>query len=131
MSMSDPISDMLTRIRNGQAAAKLEVRMPASKQKLAIAQLLKEEGYILDARVESQENKIDLIIQLKYYRGKPVIEIIKRVSTPGQRVYKGKKELPFVLNGLGIAIVSTSKGLMTDRTARVAGEGGEIIALVA
>lgn len=131
MSMSDPISDMLTRIRNGQAAAKLEVRMPASKQKLAIANLLKEEGYILDVRLESQEGKVDLIVQLKYYRGKPVIETIKRVSSPGQRVYKSKKELPLVLNGLGIAIISTSKGLMTDRAARAAGQGGEIIAFVA
>ncbi len=130
MSMSDPIADLLTRIRNGQVAGKREVRMPSSKLKLAVASLLKEEGYIADAKVEMLEDKPQLSVQLKYFQGKPVIATLQRVSTPGLRVYKGKKELPSVLNGLGIAIVSTSQGLMTDRSARAAGQGGEILATV-
>jgi small subunit ribosomal protein S8 len=131
MSMSDPIADMLTRIRNGQRANKLEVRMPASKMKLAMGNLLREEGFVGEVREEDKEGKRDLVVQLKYYRGQPVIEILQRVSSPGRRVYKGKKELPTVRGGLGISIVSTSKGLMTDKAARAAGEGGEIVAFVA
>ena len=130
MSMSDPIADLLTRIRNGQAAGKREVRMPSSKLKLAVANLLKDEGYITDAKVEMQEGKPQLSVELKYFQGKPVIETLQRVSRPGLRVYKGKKQLPSVLNGLGIAIVSTSQGLMSDRAARAAGQGGEILAIV-
>jgi small subunit ribosomal protein S8 len=130
MSMSDPIADLLTRIRNGQAAGKREVRMPSSKLKLAVANLLKAEGYITDAKVEMQEDKPQLSVELKYFQGKPVIETLQRVSRPGLRVYRGKKELPSVLNGLGIAIVSTSQGLMSDRAARAAGQGGEILATV-
>ena len=130
MSMSDPIADLLTRIRNGQAAGKREVRMPSSKLKLAVANLLKDEGYITDAKVEMPEGKPQLSVELKYFQGKPVIETLQRVSRPGLRVYKGKKQLPSVLNGLGIAIVSTSQGLMTDRAARAAGQGGEILAIV-
>lgn len=130
MSMSDPIADLLTRIRNGQAAGKREVRLPSSKLKLAVASLLKEEGYITDAKVELQDGKPKLCVELKYFQGKPVIETLQRVSTPGLRVYRGKKDLPSVLNGLGIAIVSTSRGLMTDRAARAAGQGGEVLATV-
>jgi small subunit ribosomal protein S8 len=128
--MSDPIADLLTRIRNGQAAGKREVRMPASKLKLAVASLLKDEGYINGAKVEDEAGKPQLIVELKYFQGKPVIESLQRVSRPGLRVYKGAKELPSVQNGLGIAIVSTSKGLMTDRAARAAGQGGEVLATV-
>jgi small subunit ribosomal protein S8 len=128
--MSDPIADLLTRIRNGQAAGKREVRMPSSKLKLAVASLLKDEGYITDAKVEMQEGKPQLSVELKYFQGKPVIATLQRVSRPGLRVYTGKKELPSVLNGLGIAIVSTSQGLMSDRAARAAGQGGEILATV-
>ena len=130
MSMSDPIADLLTRIRNGQAAGKREVRMPSSKLKLAVANLLKDEGYVTDAKVEKQGDKPQLSVELKYFQGKPVIETLQRVSRPGLRVYKGKKEVPSVLNGLGIAIVSTSQGLMTDRAARAAGQGGEILVTV-
>ena len=130
MSMSDPIADLLTRIRNGQAAGKREVRMPSSKLKLAVANLLTDEGYITDAKVEMPEGKPQLSVELKYFQGKPVIETLQRVSRPGLRVYKGKKQLPSVLNGLGIAIVSTSRGLMSDRAARAAGQGGEILAIV-
>ncbi len=130
MSMSDPLGDMLTRIRNGQAAGKKEVRMPSSKLKVAVANLLKDEGYLNAARVEEGEGKPSLTVELRYFQGKPVIESVKRVSRPGLRIYKGKKELPKVQGGLGIAIVSTSKGLMTDRAARAAGEGGEILAFV-
>jgi small subunit ribosomal protein S8 len=129
MSMSDPIADMLTRVRNGQAARKKVVEMPASKTKLAMAQLLKEEGYILDYSV-SDEIKPVLKIVLKYYQGKAVIAEIKRVSRPGLRIYKPKEKLPRVLGGLGIAIVSTSKGLMTDRRARAEGYGGEVLCVV-
>lgn len=131
MSMSDPIADMFTRIRNGQARGKVIIEMPSSKQKLAIARLLGDEGYIADASVEDVEGKPRLRIRLKYYRGRPVIEELRRVSKPGLRVYKGKGELPRVWGGLGIAIVSTSKGLMTDRAARRAGYGGEVLAYVA
>jgi small subunit ribosomal protein S8 len=129
--MSDPIADMLTRIRNGQARGKITIRMPASKQKKAIAELLKAEGYISDYSEHDDEGKAQLELRLKYFRGKPVIEELKRVSRPGLRIYRGRDELPSVWAGLGIAIVSTSKGLMTDRAAREAGHGGEIIAYVA
>ena len=129
MSMSDPIADMLTRVRNGQAARKKVVEMPASKTKLAIAQLLKAEGYILDYSV-STEVKPVLKIVLKYYQGKAVIADIKRISRPGLRIYKPKEKLPKILGGLGIAIVSTSKGLMTDRRARAEGYGGEVLCVV-
>jgi|TARA_Y100000034_G_scaffold53373_1_gene65532 small subunit ribosomal protein S8 len=128
--MTDPIADMFTRIRNGQSASKTAVTMPSSKLKVAIANLLKEEGYISDFNVEAG-TKPELTVELKYFEGKEVIETIKRVSRPGLRVYKGRDELPQVLAGLGIAIVSTSKGLMTDRAARTAGLGGEIIGFVA
>ena len=131
MSMSDPIADMLTRIRNGQQRGKITIVMPSSKQKLALAQLLKDEGYIADATVESNGPKSELFIKLKYFRGKPVIEFLKRVSRPGLRIYRAHDALPKVWGGLGVAIVSTSKGMMTDRAARQAGHGGEIIAYVA
>ena len=131
MSMSDPIADMLTRIRNGQQRGKITIVMPSSKKKLAIANLLKEEGYIADAQVEANGCKAQLVLKLKYYRGKPVIEFIKRVSRPGLRIYRSHEQLPRVWGGLGVAIVSTSRGLMTDRAARQAGHGGEIIAFVA
>jgi small subunit ribosomal protein S8 len=131
MSLSDPIADMLTRIRNGQARGKVTIRMPSSKQKQAIAALLKEEGYIGDAAVHEVDGKAELELRLKYFRGKPVIEELKRISRPGLRIYRGRNELPRVWGGLGIAIVSTSKGLMTDRAAREAGHGGELIAYVA
>jgi small subunit ribosomal protein S8 len=131
MSMSDPIADMLTRIRNGQQRGKITIVMPSSKQKVAIANLLKEEGYIADVQVETADAKARLVLKLKYFRGKPVIEFLKRVSRPGLRIYRGQDELPKVWGGLGVAIVSTSKGLMTDRAARQAGHGGEIIAYVA
>jgi small subunit ribosomal protein S8 len=128
--MQDPIADMLTRIRNGQAASKVSVAMPSSKQKVAIAQLLKEEGYIADYKV-SGDTKAELEVELKYFQGKPVVELIQRVSRPGLRIYKKRGELPKIMNGLGIAVVSTSKGVMTDRAARKAGMGGEIICYVA
>lgn len=131
MSMTDPIADMLTRVRNALSAGKLTVSMPSSKQKLAIAKLLQEEGFVGAASVQDIDGKPVLEIALKYYEGKPVIDMIKRVSRPGLRVYKGKDELPSVMNGLGIAVVSTSKGLMTDRAARKAGHGGEVICYVA
>lgn len=130
MSMHDPISDMLTRIRNAQRANKATVSMPASKLKKAIAQVLKEEGYIEDFAV-SADAKPSLDLQLKYYMGRPVIERIQRVSRPGLRVYKGSTQIPNVMNGLGIAIVTTSKGVMTDRKARASGVGGELLCIVA
>jgi len=130
MSMSDPIADMLTRIRNGQSANKADVAMPASKTKQSIAQVLKDEGYIADFSV-SKDAKPELTVSLKYFDGKSVIETIKRMSRPGLRVYKNKDELPKILNGLGIVIISTSKGMMTDRAARAAGMGGELICSVA
>jgi small subunit ribosomal protein S8 len=131
MSMTDPIADMLTRIRNALAAGKLTVAIPSSKQKMAIANLLKDEGYINDTSVKDIDGKPVLEISLKYYEGKPVIDLIQRVSRPGLRVYKGKDDLPNVMNGLGIAVVSTSNGLMTDRAARKAGHGGEVVCYVA
>lgn len=129
MSMSDPIADMLTRIRNGQSAAKAEVAMPASNMKKSIAEVLKNEGYIKDFSV-SDDAKAEMTVSLKYFEGRPVIEKIQRVSRPGLRIYKNKDELPQVLNGLGVAIISTSKGVMADREARAAGIGGEVICLV-
>ena len=129
MSMSDPVADMLTRIRNGQSAGKVDVAMPASNMKQAIAKVLKDEGYIKDFSVSS-DAKAEMTVSLKYFDGRPVIDSIKRVSRPGLRIYKNKDELPKVLNGLGIAIVSTSSGVMTDREARAAGHGGEVICLV-
>ena len=131
MSMQDPIADMLTRIRNALGANKSTVSMPASKKKLAIANVLKEEGYILEARIEGEAAKSQLIIDLKYHGGKPVIELIKRISRPGLRIYKGKDELPKVMGGLGVGVVSTSAGVMSDRAARKAGFGGEVICFVA
>lgn len=130
MSMQDPIADFLTRIRNGQAAGKIAVTMPSSRQKLAIANLLLQEGYLSAVR-ESGEVKKVLELELKYYQGKPVVEMIQRVSRPGLRVYKKARDLPRIMNGLGIAVVSTSRGLMTDRAARRDGLGGEIICYVA
>jgi len=130
MSMTDPIADMLTRIRNALGAQKQEVSMPSSKLKANIAQLLKDEGFISDFSVESSGGKSELKIALKYYQGKPVIEELRRVSRPGLRQYKAKDELPKVRGGLGIAIVSTSAGLMTDRAARKAGHGGEVLCFV-
>jgi small subunit ribosomal protein S8 len=131
MSMTDPIADMFTRIRNAQLTGKATVRMPSSKIKLALAKLLKDEGYILDSQVNDVEGKPELEIALKYYLGKPVIERLERVSRSGLRVYRGKDALPKVLGGLGISIVSTSSGVMTDAQARAKGLGGEVIGLVA
>ena len=131
MSMSDPIADMFTRIRNGQRVEKNAVSMPSSKLKVAIAQVLKDEGYIEGYEVSSEGAKSELKVELKYYAGRPVIERIERVSRPGLRVYKGSDALPQVMNGLGVAIVTTSKGVMTDRRARANGVGGEVIAYVA
>lgn len=131
MSMSDPIADMLTRIRNAQASERTSVAMPCSKVKVAIAQVLKDEGYIEDFKVSSEGPKSTLEVGLKYYAGRPVIEKIERVSRPGLRIYKGSKEIPQVMNGLGIAIVSTSRGVMTDRKARSSGVGGEVLCIVA
>ncbi len=131
MSMSDPISDMLTRIRNAQMAEKVTVAMPSSKLKAAIAKVLSDEGYVDGFKVIDKEGKPTLEIGLKYYADRPVIETIQRVSRPGLRVYKGSEEIPKVMNGLGIAIVSTSKGLMTDRKARANGIGGEVLCIVA
>ncbi|RMG58007.1 MAG: 30S ribosomal protein S8 [Gammaproteobacteria bacterium] len=131
MSMSDPIADMLTRIRNAQAAEKASVSLPSSKMKESLCKVLKDEGYIADYSVEENDGKPTLVIQLKYFGGKPVIEQVKRVSRPGLRIYRGKDELPRVIGGLGIAIVSTSKGVMTDRQAREMGVGGEVICTVA
>jgi len=130
MSMQDPIADMFTRIRNAQAANKVTVKMPASKQKVAIAKVLQDEGYITGYELESSI-KPELEITLKYFENKPVIESIQRVSRPGLRIYKKRNELPTVMGGLGIAVISTSKGLMTDRAARSAGLGGEILGYVA
>ena len=131
MSMTDPIADMLTRIRNAQMVDKGAVSMPASKIKVAIAGVLKDEGYIDDFAVREVEGKALLDIALKYYAGRPVIERIERVSKPGLRVYKGKDDLPRVMNGLGVAIVSTPKGVMTDRAARAGRVGGEVLCIVA
>ena len=131
MSMSDPIADMLTRIRNAQSVNKLSVSMPASKLKGAIAGVLKDEGYIDDFAVIANDGKPLLSISLKYYAGRPVIEKIDRVSKPGLRVYKGSQNIPKVMNGLGVTILSTSKGVMTDRKAQAAGIGGEVLCVVA
>jgi len=132
MSMSDPISDMLTRIRNAQLAEKATVKMPSSKLKVAIAEVLKSEGYVDGFNVIKENGgKATLEIILKYYGGSPVIEKIQRISRPGLRIYKGTNDIPSVMNGLGIAIVSTSKGLMTDRKARANGIGGEVLCVVA
>lgn len=131
MSMTDPIADMLTRIRNAQCVEKSDVAMPSSKLKVAIAQVLKDEGYIESFNVTTEGAKAELRIELKYYAGRPVIERIERVSKPGLRVYKGRADIPRVMNGLGIAIVSTPKGVMTDRKARTAGVGGEVLCYVA
>jgi small subunit ribosomal protein S8 len=128
--MSDPIADMLTRIRNAQATDKVSVAIPSSKVKLAIAKVLKDEGYIEDFAQRAVEGKDVLEIGLKYYAGKPVIEKIERVSRPGLRIYKGRDDIPRVLNGLGVAIVSTSRGVMTDRRARETGVGGEVLCIV-
>ncbi|MDY6990997.1 MAG: 30S ribosomal protein S8 [Pseudomonadota bacterium] len=130
MSMSDPIADMLTRLRNGQQARKQQIEMPLSKTKRAIAQILLEEGYIADYRVV-ETGQAQLIMTLKYYQGKAVIASMKRISRPGLRIYRDKQTLPKVMNGLGIAIISTSKGLMTDRSARSRGLGGEVLCFVA
>ncbi len=130
MSMSDPIADMLTRIRNAQSVEKVAVTMPSSKLKVAIAQVLKDEGYIDGFAVKGQA-KAELEIALKYYAGRPVIERIERVSRPGLRVYKGRHSIPQVQNGLGVAIVTTPQGVMTDRKARASGIGGEILCYVA
>jgi small subunit ribosomal protein S8 len=130
MSMSDPIADMLTRIRNAQSVDKTAVTMPSSKLKVAIAQVLKDEGYI-DGFAIKGDAKAELEIALKYYAGRPVIERIERVSRPGLRIYRGRHDIPQVMNGLGVAIVTTPKGVMTDRKARAAGVGGEVLCYVA
>ena len=131
MSMSDPIADLLTRIRNAQMVSKVTVAAPASKVKVAIAQVLKDEGYIDGFEVKTNEGKSELVISLKYYAGRPVIERIERVSRPGLRVYKGRHAIPQVMNGLGVAIVTTPQGVMTDRKARATGLGGEVLCYVA
>ena len=131
MNMTDPIADMLTRIRNAQMTEKATVVMPSSKVKIAIAKVLQDEGYIDGFKVASEESKPQLELALRYYAGRPVIEKIERVSTPGLRVYKSKDDIPKVMNGLGIAIVSTSHGVMTDRKARATGVGGEVLCIVA
>jgi small subunit ribosomal protein S8 len=131
MSMSDPIADMLTRIRNAQSVEKSSVTMPSSKIKAAIAAVLKDEGYIESFQVRGEAARPELEIELKYYAGRPVIERIERVSRPGLRVYKGRHDIPNVMNGLGVAIITTPKGVMTDRKARQAGIGGEVLCYVA
>jgi len=131
MSMSDPISDMLTRIRNAQATNKVTVAMPSSKVKVGIAAVLKDEGYINDFAVSENEGKPQLVVTLRYFEGKGVIDMVKRVSRPGLRQYRGKNDLPKIFDGLGVAIVSTSKGIMTESSAREAGQGGEVLCIVA
>jgi len=130
MSMTDPLADMLTRIRNGQKAEKVSVNIPASRTKLAVAKVLMDEGYIAGVSESEVDGKKVINVELKYYQGRPVISDIQRMSTPGQRQYRGKDEMPVVSGGLGVAIVSTSKGVMTERAARAAGVGGEILCLV-
>jgi small subunit ribosomal protein S8 len=130
MTMTDPIADMLTRIRNGQKARKVSVSMPSSSAKVAIARVLKDEGYITDFTVKEDGGKAELTIELKYFEGRPVIEEIRRVSKPGLRIYRRRQDLPKVLGGLGVAIVSTSAGVMSDRQAREKGIGGEVICVV-
>ena len=131
MSMSDPVSDMLTRIRNAQMVGHTQVVMPASRLKASIAQVLKDEGYIEDFALRDNAAKKELHIGLKYYAGRPVIERLERVSKPGLRVYKGRDNIPSIMNGLGVAILSTSRGVMTDRKARATGVGGEVLCIVA
>jgi len=131
MSMTDPIADMLTRIRNAQAAGKTSVTMPSSKVKAAIAVVLRDEGYIDGFSIEPNEGKPEMVVALRYYAGQPVIERLERVSRPGLRIYRGADEIPKVMNGLGVAIVSTSRGVMTDRKARATGVGGEVLCYVA
>ena len=131
MSMTDPIADLLTRIRNAQSARKTEVTLASSRVKRAIVKVLKDEGYVSDYRVGDDAGKATLTIELKYYEGRPVIDRLERVSRPGLRVYRGKNELPKVLGGLGTVIVSTPKGVMTDREARATGQGGEVLCIVA
>jgi len=131
MAMSDPIADMLTRIRNAQMAGKPTVSMPSSKVKVAIAAVLKDEGYVDQCKVVADGAKATLEVALKYYAGAPVIEKIERISKPGLRIYKGSEDIPRVMNGLGIAIISTPKGVMTDRKARAANVGGEVLCIVA
>ncbi len=131
MSLSDPIADLLTRIRNAQAVAKPAVKVPSSRLKVAIVRVLKEEGYIESFSVNETDGKAELVIELKYYAGRPVIERIERVSRPGLRIYKGSAAIPKVMNGLGVAIVTTPKGVMTDRKARATGVGGEVLCYVA
>ena len=131
MSMSDPIADMLTRIRNAQMVGHREVTMPAAKLKASIANVLKDEGYIEDFTQREKDGKSELVVSLKYYAGRPVIEKLERISKPGLRIYKGRDNLPKVMNGLGIAIVSTSRGVMTDSKARASGVGGEVLCIVA
>jgi len=131
MSMSDPIADMLTRIRNAQMIGHNEVVIPSSRLKVSIAQVLKDEGYVDDFVVRDRDGKPELAISLKYYAGRPVIERLERISKPGLRVYKGRNDIPRVMNGLGIAILSTSRGVMTDRKARDNGVGGEVLCIVA
>jgi len=128
--MTDPIADMLTRIRNGQKARKVSVAMPSSTAKVAVARVLKDEGYITDYSTETAGVKAELTVELKYFEGTPVIEKVQRVSKPGLRVYRGKEELPKVLGGLGVAIISTSAGVMSDRQARKQGIGGEVLCVV-
>jgi len=130
MSMTDPIADMLTRIRNGQKARKINVSMPSSTAKVAVAKVLKDEGYIVDYATSVEGVKSELSVELKYFEGTPVIENVQRVSRPGLRVYRGKEELPKVLGGLGVAIISTSDGVMSDRQARKQGIGGEVLCVV-
>ncbi|MVF22730.1 MULTISPECIES: 30S ribosomal protein S8 [Methylocaldum] len=130
MSMTDPLADMIIRIRNGQAAGKNEVVMPSSNVKIAVCRVLKDEGYITDYQVSQDAGKASLCVQLKYYKGQPVIEQFERVSKPGRRIYRSKDKLPLILGGLGTAIVSTSKGVMTDKDAREGGHGGEVLCLV-
>ncbi|MEE9286537.1 MAG: 30S ribosomal protein S8 [Gammaproteobacteria bacterium] len=130
MSMQDPIADMLTRIRNGQMVEKKQVTMPASKVKVAIAKILKDEGYVTDYVTETVDGKLALTIVLKYFAGEPVIESLQRVSRPGLRMYRSKGDLPAVVGGLGVAIISTSHGVMTDRAARAQGFGGEVLCFV-
>ena len=130
MSMSDPVADMLTRIRNGQMANKQSVSFPASVHKNAILEVLVAEGYVDSYSVVDNDKKPVTTVKLRYYQGEPVISLIKRISRPGLRIFRGKNDLPSVMNGLGVAIVSTSKGIMTDRSAREAGEGGEVLCIV-
>ncbi len=131
MSMTDPIADLLTRIRNGQTAGKTQVQLTSSKVKLAILKVLKDEGYISDFRSETEDGKPTLIVGLKYFEGRPVIDRLERVSRPGLRIYRGKDELPKILGGMGTVIVSTPKGVMTDKQARSIGQGGEVLCIVA